>query len=1321
MNKSFCFTLFCLLAMNLHAFNLRKSGGDISGSVIHSIFQDSQGLVWVGTNTGVSRFDGKESRPAAGLIGVNKISGTVTGEIIAETLYGLKIYNPGNDSISDYSMFNNTSFVTSDSKGSIFVIQGNGFVYYKTARLSEFDNIIVPDLLSSDIRFFKVSDNNLCIVSGSGVVRIFEIVYIGDIIRLNEIESIKTDSNILHFFECENQFYFLDDEYRLSEFASGKTMFIMDLKNALQDKGAITAGVVFDNDIYFGTESGLYRINNYNAVKISIKKGINCLLRDKFQNLVWIGTSGDGLYTLSHDRYSITSNLLSDFSPAVSKAITAIYLDDNQTLWLGTEGNGIITVPGFNVEDEIIETRLFTAEKGLPGNLVRSLQKSNYGIWIGCESGLAFYSYKHKNIKKITDELTNIHSVFEQDSLLWITCYEKGITKASLAFKDDFPILSDMQLFSINNRDEASNRFTAINFENNRVLFINKSLGVFEIIDNRLNVLFEKPNSINQIKAIENSTYIISSDFGIYNLTDNKVHQLNTIISKDIISGQGLWNDYWFSSDNGITLYNINSHTFRHFDAENGLTVTEYFDGASFKDEQNSVLFFGGINGFATIRYNFYDEAMDYMPMLFLEKLNLFGIQQNIKDFEKAGKLVFKSNENVFSITYNAPDYINGNNYNYYYKIGKGQWVDNGNSGTVSFTNMRVGNHELQIKYYNKMLYKESYSQKLTITILPPWYRSVYAYGVYSLMFFLGLCCAFLLVSKRRQNRREEEQKKAEQLRKEEIYEAKLDFFTDIAHEFCTPLTLIYGPCNRILKQENVTPSVLRYVNVINNNAKRMNSLISDLMDFKQIESGHKQPDIRRLNISSVADSVIDFFKIDASGVTIDIEKHYYAGIYWNTDEKFLTTILSNLVSNAVKYSKGIGLKVDISTESDYLTIKVSNCGKGISKEDIPNIFNRYTVLNNLDEHGAWRQNGLGLALTSGMVNLLNGVIDVESVPYETTTFTIRLPKILVSESPEKPISENPDKPVTENHNVYELDSPQKIKIKRPKNQNTHSGEQSITNIAPATRYIFKEDRQTTTVIDDDPEMLWFICDLLNDEYNVMPINEPASALEILSVSKTDIIISDLNMSEITGIELTKSIKSNKGTSHIPLIILSATHESEKQMEVIDAGAEIYITKPFDVDYLKSIIRRLLGRKEDLKDYFASPLSAYELNMGKLQHIEHRKFMKKIYAIINQNIENESLSPDFIAVELGLSTRSLYRKIKEVSDISLLEIMREGKLAVAENLLMKSKFTIDEIVFKSGFSNRANFYRSFKGKYGCAPTEFMKKNSAFYASTIKTL
>ena len=241
--------------------------------------------------------------------------------------------------------------------------------------------------------------------------------------------------------------------------------------------------------------------------------------------------------------------------------------------------------------------------------------------------------------------------------------------------------------------------------------------------------------------------------------------------------------------------------------------------------------------------------------------------------------------------------------------------------------------------------------------------------------------------------------------------------------------------------------------------------------------------------------------------------------------------------------------------------------------------------------------------------------------------------------------------------------------------------------------------------------MLWYICDLLSSDFNVLPINSSSKAIDLLSKNHTDIILCDIMMEEIDGITLAALLKSDKSTSHIPLIIISAVHDIETQTEAIQAGAEFYITKPFDSEYLKTTIRSHLNRKEDLKDYFASPLSVYELDMGKLQHTEDRKFLKKIHAIINKNIQNENLSPDFIASELGMSVRSLYRKLKEVTDKGLQEIIYDGRLAVAENLLLKSKFTIQEIVFKSGFSNRTSFYRAFLKKNGCTPKEFIEVNN----------
>lgn len=522
---------------------------------------------------------------------------------------------------------------------------------------------------------------------------------------------------------------------------------------------------------------------------------------------------------------------------------------------------------------------------------------------------------------------------------------------------------------------------------------------------------------------------------------------------------------------------------------------------------------------------------------------------------------------------------------------------------------------------------------------------------------------------------------KAEAELKERLYESKLDFFTDIAHEFSTPLTLISGPCKLLLEQKNVSPQVIKYVHVINRNAKRMNSLICDLMDFKQMESGYKQAEVTGLNVSEIADRVIEAFKVNTSGSEISVIRQYEPNLFWNSDERFLTTILINLVSNAVKYSNEEPVTVDISTKNGNLRILVINKGKGISEEDIGHIFNRFTILDNYGKQKGWRRNGLGLAITASMVKLLSGKINARSIPGETTTFTVDLPPLQITK--------------TEKDN----------------------GIGTISNflipefVLPSIKYKYIEDRPTVTVIDDDPEMLWYICDLLSSDFNVLPINSSSKAIDLLSKNHTDIILCDIMMEEIDGITLAALLKSDKSTSHIPLIIISAVHDIETQTEAIQAGAEFYITKPFDSEYLKTTIRSHLNRKEDLKDYFASPLSVYELDMGKLQHTEDRKFLKKIHAIINKNMQNENLSPDFIASELGMSVRSLYRKLKEVTDKGLQEIIYDGRLAVAENLLLKSKFTIQEIVFKSGFSNRTSFYRAFLKKNGCTPKEFIEVNN----------
>lgn len=1273
---------------NLHAYNLRRIEGGIKGRMINSVYQDKDGFMYIGTNVGVNIYDGKNAILENGYPGVTYLSGTSTDEIFIQSLYGFKIFSKKSDLASSFNMFNNVSHSVSDSRGTVFIIQGNGGIYYKTILQTTFDNVIVNDLISEKIKDLFVYDDTLLIVTEYGSLRLFEIKYDAEIFMLNEKPEIKIPKT-LFCFQNDNHIYIVDNDYQLTDFdlTTNQNSFIADLKPILADKGKITSCVVFRNEFYFGTEAGLFKMNEDKILKVPIKNGITCLMKDRYQELIWIGTAGDGLYTYSYNPYSIKSTFFSDFSPAISKPVTAITTNETE-LWLGTEGDGIIVIPDYNPDNDLFDVKQLTTKNGLPDNTVHALHRGNDGIWIGCETGLAFYSLKGKTLKSISDYLLeDIRDIYQHETELWLACYTKGIVKADIVLNNRQRI-SETKLYALNNGDEASNRFTSIDVENDEIRFINEGNGIFEFTGNSLMKLVsddDRMDYVNNLCALNKTEYILSTDFGIARVTMNRqkadrVDFFSNLASKDIISGN--WNDYWISSDDGLMLYNTYYNAMRYFEKSYGVEIEEYSKGASFKDVDKGIGYFGGINGFTSIKYNSdYDEATDYMPTLFPGSFSLFGIDRNINNFIRSGKLVLKSNENLFSISFNALDYINGNNYIYYYKIGEnGPWIDNGNSGTISFTDINPGSFNLFVKYYNKVLNKESYAIEFPITIQWPWYRTTLAYSIYFTIAILIIGIVYSAVVKRRRKLREDDRLKAEQRRKEEIYEAKLDFFTDMAHEFCTPLTLISGPCNLILEQKNVAPSIAKYAELINRNAKRMNSLINDLMNFKQMESGYKQPEITTLNVAEVADRIVDAFQINASGDRIVIKKHYDAGISWNSDEGFLTTILVNLISNAVKYSSNGNIFVEISTTNEGLKIKVTNEGEGITKDDISKIFNKYTVLERHDLND-WKQNGLGLAITASMIKLLKGKIKVESMPDISTSFIVCLPLLEVNADslPEKRIP------------IYDTATVRKF-------------------IIPKTKFEQKEDRSTVAVIDDNAEMLWYICDMLIHEFNVIPINNPKEAIETIHANRVDIILCDLMMDELNGIQFTEILKSNKETSHIPLIIVSAAHDIEVQTEAINAGAELFITKPFDNSYLKSALKRLLGRKEDLKDYFSSPLSAYELSMGKLQHSEHRKFLKKIYGIINKNIENEELSPEFIATELGMSTRSLYRKLKETTDKGLLEIIRDGKLSVAENLLLKSKLTVDEIVHKSGFANRASFYRAFSKKNGCNPTEFVKKN-----------
>jgi len=1281
--------------LNIQVYKPMDARNNLSGNLIENVLEAEDGILWVYTNYGLNRLDKRTKQ------------------------------------IDSFNQFKGRYLIQKDKNNTIFIIREDDYIYYYKHNTKTFEKILLKGLVSDRVLNFVItSDNRIQIFSNDGRNLTYTIVQDTDgNIQLVQNESFTHTENLLYCFyerNIEDIVYFVDDTYTLYEYdlASKNKFYIRNLENEVVKKGEISSIIKHHNDYFIGFKTnGVVRLkyasdksDRYQSEDIGIKSGVFCLLKDKYQDLVWVGTDGQGVYMYSKDMYSIRSVVFNTFASGIEKPVRALFMDKEKTLWIGTKGDGIVKIKDYDVNKVLSGSSLEyynSTNTALVDNSVYTFAKSSRNVlWIGTENGLNYYSYKDKVIKKIElkvdgKPLKYIHSICEMnDSTLWVATVGTGIIKVSLSGSYDVPVLNNAKRTVIHEGKAAQNFFFTIYQENDSTLwFGNRGYGAF-----RLNVNQEKMDTILPDKGINqtlndifsiikdsNNTFWFGTSFGLVKHTpgrSDKIFNEGNGFPNNTVHGilADSRNNLWLSTNRGIVKFNLEQDNFQTYSNLNGLHVTEYSDGAYFRDEENDILFFGGINGFVSISETGMTQK-EYFPRVQFNNLMVFGEEKNIFDFMHAENnkeiLTLNYDQNFFSISFTALDYINGNNYTYYYKLDdlSKQWIENGTSNTVSFTSLSPGEYTLNIKYINRLTGRESPVYSIIVKIQPPWYMSLPAYILYALLIMLVIALFIRAIVIKEKKKKHRAVMKLKQQHQEEVYESKLRFFTNIAHEFCTPLTLIYGPCNRILSHAGSDKFVKDYTRLIQRNAERLNDLIQELIEFRRIETGNKIPQIETLFVTDIVYNICNSFNDLAESQNIQFEKVIEESLIWNSDKGFIYSVLSNLISNAFKYTSINGtVRIEVYKEDEKLLMVVSNTGKGIKAENISKIFDRYSILEDFENEESRRtfsRNGLGLAISYNMVKLLNGTIDVTSVLNEHTDFIVKLP--------EKEVR----KLITDNAPV--LTEPNIKKDYEPLIELPH--------------YEFDKNKQTVFIIDDDVEILWFISEIFADEYNVISINKPLLVDDMLSRIHPDIIICDVMMPGKDGITLAKEIKANKKTAHIPLILISAKHTIEEQIEGLSSGAEMYLAKPFNADYLRTSVSRLLSRKETLKDYFNSPLSAFDLTEGKMTHKENTKFIQDIYDVIEKNIMNKSLSAQFVASELNMSSRHLYRRLNEMGSESPADMIRESRLHIARNLLLTTKMTIDEIIYKSGFSNRATFFRQFAHKYGCTPKEYREKET----------
>ncbi len=1324
-------SVLCGFSSIARAYSLRQfSNKDgLSNSAILSLYQDREGILWIGSCDGLNVFDGTDIQvytplnTAKALLSGNLIARIMEGEkdvLWIQTNYGLDRLDVKHQTSRSFPEFRDKNYMAQSKDNDLFVIKDDGYLYYYEPDKEVFRKLDVPPMTFGSILSTVIDKNNILWIFASGSdTRSYRIEKSGEDITLVPHNLLTHPRGLIRVFPEEEQVYFLDEAYSLYEYdlSNQRQYYIADLRLEIESRGEVSSIIKQQDDYYIGFKSsGLivlkYRSDQkvkYQIQPTGIRSGIFCLMKDKFQDIVWIGTDGQGVYMYFNDAFTITNTLLDTPVYQISNPVRTLYYDEEQTLWIGTKGGGILRIRDYSPGEAAPASFdcLSVANSVLTDNSVYCFAPgAGNNLWIGTEEGINYYSYKSKQLKEFPvmaggGKVRYVHSIQEQnDTTLWLSTVGEGIVKVILSNKGGAPAVKSATRLVLDGGRMASNHFFTSFQESDSILwFGNRGYGAY-----RMNVATGKlspfrfddivnSRTANDIFAIYKNErgYWLGTSSGLlqFNMDYSRFHTRAHLLSNNTAHGilEDEQGNLWVSTNRGLIRFNPYADTGQTYDRDTGLEVTEFSDGAFYKDSRTGILFFGGTNGFVTVRSNAY-YTKDYMPRINLKGLSIFGKEYNIHDFvyEEDGKEILQLDysQNFFCIGFRAVDYLNSNNYSYSYKLQEisNQWIESGMSSGAIFSNLSPGEYTLLVKYRNNITGRESNLRTFIVRITPPWYLSPWAYIVYFLLFAalcLVLVCQLIRRYRLRQSRLIDEMNRE---KKEEIYESKLRFFTNITHEFCTPLTLIYGPCEKILAYPNADSYVRRYGRMIQQNTEKLNGLIQELLEFRKLETGHKALSIRKLPVSDKLREIADSFGEVAKNKSLDYRLDIEPDIEWNTDISCFNKIVNNLISNAFKYTPGGGsIRVEQRVEKGRLVVCISNSGKGIAEENLAKIFDRYKILDSFEMNGRDSRNGLGLAICKSMVTLLEGEISVSSVPDEVTKFTVTLPQLSL----------------TVGDDCVEINEPALPDAK----------EEPVR--LEKTKQEFDASRRTIMVIDDDPSMLWFVSEIFADKYNVLSFGTAREALDSLEKKQPDLIISDIMMPGTDGISLTRKVKQNKVWSHIPLILLSALHHEDEQVKGIEAGAEAYVTKPFNVKYLEKVVDRLIQRELDLKEYYSSVFSTFKVENGNCIHQEDQEFLDKVIETIANNISNPALSVELLSNELGYSTRQFYRKLKPITDKSPSDIIKEYRLTMTERLLLTKNYTIEEIMDQTGFSNRGTFYKLFSQRFGMPPRQYREQ------------
>lgn len=1253
---------------------------------IEVVYKDNAGNLWIGTKSGgltyydaiSERFVNYNDQLFTSLkdksVRINSITGGKDNKIFIGTWNnGLYIVDKNNmDSVVHYLKKSRISVLNTDTYGNVWIAEGENLLKYDPSE----DRVIkIGSFGFVNSIYHDAKRKRLWL----GINRI-GVSYLD----LNDYSYHTTSLIFERTFNIES--LVVDDAGRVFVGTWGHGLFVSD-----------TSASVFSK--YSLISSSFASKNNNSSYETILDIHL-----DK-NGIIWISTAFGGIVKMmpvnnfggSEDFFETGS--LSDYN------IYALTVDNGGRTWIGTYGEGV----------SISENGNLRRLENIPVSKVNFIKQYGGYMFIGAREGL--FRIEINAIDGLVQQVAILQNVTALQSVapgkLWVGTQQIGLYSIENITED----LKESIVAKVKGWP-GGDRVSEFEIDKEGNIWVGtfKGLYVYDAQARKFlsetGILTESlPSDIINDMFLDQETGklwialsggLVELDLKGTSVTDYKVHGIENGLKNEFITSviKGADGNIWMGTAYGLAKYIPKRQAFENFGEAEGVPVHS-FNIKSVSQNKKNYLLFGATNGltfFDPKEINFKQADPEVLFTTLSINGELIKVGEMINDriiftqsLQHTPEIEFYYEDKAISFTVATLDYLGDDNVLFSYRLVgfDDQWSQLSYNREIRFINLNAGTYHLEVKGSRDSFHWSAVASK-TITINPPTWATWYAYVFYA-FFVLGVAYLINFIARKQANLKAKwEVERIAREKQEDLSEAKMVFFTNISHEFRTPLTLILSPITELLMEVNVKGKVRERLTTVEKNASRLLDLINQLLDFRKSENGLLQLRVANGDFANFAREVFLSFKGHAK--TKHIDYSFQANpkrIALPFDRDKMEIVLVNLLSNAFKYSENGGkIQLMISQQDNDCVVKVIDSGMGIKAEDIDKIFDRFYQIQTT-KSAKIMGSGIGLSLAKNIVLLHYGLLNVTSVEGEGSTFTIHLP--------------------IENEGFITGEYISDFKGSDDRTAYLDSGFDTEDHLQVEPQ--INMDRPTILVVDDNNEIRSYLTELMTeDNYNVVNATNGVEALQVANEILPDLIISDVMMPEMDGITFCNTIKSDVSTSHIPVILLTARTSTVFEVSGLQTGAEDYIKKPFHPAVLKTRVASILENRAKIREYFVNKLRFEPGEQLEAVGTEE-KFIQRAITLIEDHIHDAEFGIENLMDSLAMSKSTLYRKLKSLTGMSITGFIRSVKLKKAAELIISKNWKLNQVAYESGFNDYKYFKTCFQEHFGCLPSEYRAKKA----------